>query len=131
VKYKEINESIADYIAWNWYAVEKRGLYYREGGHGYTNQIHEAGKYTKEDANNELCAGEPMSVVRIPVPDFVNDLNAMHEAEKYLISGTPGLWECYENRLKAWHGGNAIHATASERAETFLRTIGKWKEAKP
>jgi hypothetical protein len=61
-------------------------------------------------------------------PDYCNDLNAIHDAEKNLIRGDPGLWECYTNRLNTKYGIDAIHATARERAETFLKTIGKWKE---
>jgi hypothetical protein len=56
--------------------------------------------------------------------DWCNDLNAMHEAEKTLK--TMALNEyigqlfdlCYE----------ATIATARQRAEAFLRTLGKWKE---
>ncbi len=127
---EEINEAIADHVGWKWYAVEKGGWFYRKGGHGYTYRIEEAGKYTKDDAMKELCKGEPMSVVRIPVPDFVNDLNAMHEAEKVLNEKQEDimnsiLWDIMDGRKYLWH------ATASQRAEAFLRTIGKWKEAKP
>ena len=62
-------------------------------------------------------------------PNYLNDLNAMHEAEKVL---TNEQLEVYCNILhKPNHGVYwAIHATASQRAEAFLRTIGKWEEAK-
>lgn len=74
------------------------------------------------------------------IPDYCNDLNAMHEAEKaltiqqkeneypdnltqvviYLKRGlTIGLVEYL-----------GIHATARQRAEAFLRTFGKWEDAK-
>jgi len=74
------------------------------------------------------------------LPDYLNDLNAMHEAEKVL-----GILErgTYQNILGSACGGireddgghfvshrESIHATASQRAEAFLRTIGKWKEGK-
>ena len=69
-------------------------------------------------------------VSRDKLPDYVNDLNAMHEAEKVLnekqediMNST--LWNIMDGRKYLWH------ATASQRAEAFLRTIGKWKEAKP
>ena len=64
-----------------------------------------------------------------PLPDFLHDLNAMHEAEKVL---TNEQLEVYCNILhKPNHGVYwAIHATASQRAEAFLRTIGKWEESK-
>jgi hypothetical protein len=63
------------------------------------------------------------------LPDYLNDLNAMHEAEKvlnekqdHIMNDT--LWDMCEGRKYLWH------ATAAQRAEAFLRTIGKWKEAK-
>lgn len=61
------------------------------------------------------------------VPDYCNDLNAMHEAEKMLnekqediMNST--LWDIMDGRKYLWH------STASQRAEAFLKTIGKWKE---
>jgi hypothetical protein len=59
------------------------------------------------------------------VPDFSGDLNEMHEAEKTLSEDQ--MWimarkiELNENR---WY----FHASARERAEAFLRTLGKWEE---
>lgn len=74
------------------------------------------------------------------LPNYCTDLNAMHEAEKtltiqqkeneysdnltqvviYLKRGlTIGLVEYL-----------GIHATARQRAEAFLRTLGKWEERK-
>jgi hypothetical protein len=63
------------------------------------------------------------------LPDYINDLNAMHDAEKVL---TNEQLEVYCNILhKPNHGVYwAIHTTASQRAEAFLRTIGKWEESK-
>lgn len=68
-------------------------------------------------------------------PDYCNDLNAMHEAEKRLsekqkrtfafmlaqvldTSPTVDLDDQFLN----------IHATARQRAEAFLKTIEKWEE---
>ena len=64
-----------------------------------------------------------------PLPDYLNDLNAMHDAEKVL---TNEQLEVYCNILhKPNHGVYwAIHATASQRAESFLRTRSKGEEAK-
>jgi len=74
-------------------------------------------------------------------PDYCNDLNAMHEAEKVL---TEGNWKSslhatnrYTNELCKILGclDTALfqfaHATASQRAEAFLITIGKWEEVQP
>jgi len=60
-------------------------------------------------------------------PDYCNDLNAMHEAEKMLnekqediMNNT--LWDIMDGRKYLWH------STASQRAEAFVRTIDKWKD---
>lgn len=73
-------------------------------------------------------------------PDYLNDLNAMHDAEIYAIY-TQGLGMVYLNklfeaskadvfesrgvRLQRWHAS----ATAAQRAEAFLRTLGKWTDS--
>lgn len=71
-------------------------------------------------------------------PNFLNDLNAMHEAEKTLID-----WVEYRINLSHVVGiGYApdldicddiksfLSATAAQRAEAFMRTKGLWKEKK-
>lgn len=73
------------------------------------------------------------------LPDYLNDLNSMHEAEKVLSNS---LWYKYRHEINAivlhddsnyWRDERnlvsyCIHATASQRAEAFLKTIGKWVE---
>ena len=64
------------------------------------------------------------------IPNYLNDLNAMHDAEKVLVRLQ---WVSYLRRLQTLCDESVswpIHATASQRAEAFLRTIGKWEEAK-
>ena len=62
--------------------------------------------------------------------DPCNDLNAMHDAEKVLTNRTGYTIEL-ENLCKTnpvcriiW---DIATATAAQRAEAFLRTIGKWE----
>lgn len=68
------------------------------------------------------------------IPDFLNDLNAMHEAEKILtkVQRTAYvniLWKkCALEHLDPYEW--SVSATAAQRAEAFLRTIGKWEESK-
>ena len=63
---------------------------------------------------------------------FSSCLNAMHEAEKVL---DPDDYAQYEQNLRKTYpvfmggGFHLLHATAEQRAEAFLRTIGKWEEA--
>ena len=62
------------------------------------------------------------------IPDYLNDLNAMHEAEKMLGQA---LYCRYIDKLcdQAIKGNNCMYfATAAQRAEAFLRTIKKWEE---
>ena len=66
------------------------------------------------------------------IPDFSGDLNEMHEAEKTLKG--------YEQiHTYVWHLSNRkdwetdfklmeVHISARDRAEAFLRTLGKWEE---
>src|SRR5688572_15654820 len=71
------------------------------------------------------------------IPDYLSDLNAMHEAEKALTKG-PGCkpWWDYCDWLKdivPQNVGNEshVHATAAQRAEAFLRTLNLWTNDTP
>ena len=59
------------------------------------------------------------------LPDYFNDLNAMHQVEKILNADQ---LEQHRNHLAQIEGSfmHAINADASVRAEAFLRTINKW-----
>jgi hypothetical protein len=66
------------------------------------------------------------------LPFYPGCLNAMHKAEQVL---TDGQWLIYEHYLQlpsALRGDyghrHIINASAEQKAEAFLRTIGKWKE---
>ena len=73
------------------------------------------------------------------IPDYLHDLNAMHEAE--------GVLSCHQFHDYGKHLERVLfsvaltsysfhdlasfaHATAAQRAEAFLRTIGKWEDGK-
>jgi hypothetical protein len=76
------------------------------------------------------------------VPDYLTDLNAMHQAEKNL---TPEDWTPYHGQLADATGFSyddtmstkeaeaewmhrVCHATAAQRAEAFLKVKGLWQE---
>lgn len=63
-------------------------------------------------------------------PDFLNDLNAMHEAENTLRQDQREPY--YLKLTEMVHGPDwtflLIHATAAQRAEAFLKITGKWEE---
>ena len=57
-------------------------------------------------------------------PDYLNDLNAMHEAQRRL---SDAQWDNDCDLL----GGSLLicaHATATQRAEAFLKTLNLWKQ---
>jgi hypothetical protein len=72
------------------------------------------------------------------LPDYLNDLNAMHEAEKTTFNNSD-LWISFIDYLCDATGAincsmvDALiitnHATAAQRAEAFLRAIGRWVES--
>lgn len=73
------------------------------------------------------------------LPDFLHDLNAMHDAEKMLthdqmIDYSQQVGKLVTSHLPAsraaWMDFSLMNTTASQRAEAFLRTIGKWEESK-
>ncbi len=61
------------------------------------------------------------------LPDYLHDLNAMHEAEKTLFPKHEAKWAMTMSEV-CGHSWRIIYtATASQRAEAFLKTIGKWE----
>lgn len=72
---------------------------------------------------------EGMPDVAETIPDYLNDLNAMHEAEKALIMDGAENQLLYTLHLDdAAHPEPLFHATAAQRAKAFLKTIGKWTD---
>jgi len=67
----------------------------------------------------------------LPIPDYLNDLNAMHEAEKLLRSEAQvDSWYVNMKRVVVVEDSNlntpttqAMHATAEQRAEAFVLTM--------
>jgi hypothetical protein len=78
-------------------------------------------------------------------PDYCNDLNAMHEAEKVLTKEQlynygnkldmitlpkTSMEMCYIEGPEAGMYPDLFCATAAQRAEAFLKTIKKWNSDK-
>jgi len=79
------------------------------------------------------------------LPNYLGDLNAMHEAEKALSNHQRAHYANCLNKLLFVDGDAVItyndeiapdlledfavaHTTAAQRAEAFLRTLGLWQE---
>lgn len=72
-------------------------------------------------ARNECDISRPSNAI------WTKDLNSMHEAEQQL---SPHQRDQMRMRLNMTLGTEYWSATARQRAEAFLRTLGKWEEAK-
>ena len=67
------------------------------------------------------------------IPDYFGDLNACYEMEKVLTEKGVNAWWSYVafiNRHNPTPFGaeTAVHATAPQRCEAFLRTLGLWEK---
>ena len=71
------------------------------------------------------------------IPNYLNDLNAIFYAEQWLWRKDWTLRAVFVDYLstvnhvigyKRQSGLDPLDATAAQRAEAFLRTIGKWEE---
>lgn len=114
--------AIASSCGWRWMpADERHGLpHYPHwmSPLGYVQPDHEA----RESA-------------MIHPPDYLTDLNAMHEAEKILDPlGKDGAYEywlrtiCHVPERESAKGRYFYRASAAQRAEAFLRALNLWKE---
>jgi len=129
MKPKEQIIAIAETCGWKWIQTN----YEAESGLIGTDSPH-SGNIPYQGRNYPSNRHLPMYGKAIP--DYLNDLNAMHEAEKTLDFEQSELFEdelCdvtfkdndgLENPLPCRF--SVCHATAAQRAEAFLRTIGKW-----
>jgi hypothetical protein len=111
----EINRAIAEHLGWKFIPCHDDGF----------------GKATGErwlDSDGDIG---------LTPPDYCRDLNAMHEAEKAAF-GNSSAWAEFAFQLISVLNAYGmseldgmtclLQATARQRAEAFLRTVGKWKE---
>lgn len=84
-----------------------------------------------------LCGLRPGGKLRA-VPNYVDDLNAIVAAEQAVFSSSMQWVNFAFNLLSVLHAADMpvpegmtclLQVTARQRAEAFLRTVGKWREA--
>jgi hypothetical protein len=81
---------------------------------------------TPQEINRRIAEAFPTPLGHGGI-NYHGDLNAMHEAEKTLTEDQRDLY--YPRNLGSWENPTApIYSTAAQRAEAFLRTIGKWED---
>jgi hypothetical protein len=63
------------------------------------------------------------------MPDYLNDLNAMHKAilQMYEKLGD-SFWSAFRLQLEKLNESDFWNASAAQRAEAFLKTLNLWEE---
>jgi hypothetical protein len=91
-----------------------------------------SGTRTERNMQTYDCAAMEDILMNI-LPNYLNDLNAMHKAENTLPQDNSLHGRvAYDNKLMRICGSHqaCVSATATQRADAFLKTIGKFKEDK-
>lgn len=110
-------------------------------------KIHKRNRRLERSSCGTLLMGEHASIEGMPmpdginwckvgrIPDYLNDLNAMHDAEKKLSleernAYMSWLWTICNraHRMASVSGWLVPTSTATQRAEAFLRVKGLWKD---
>lgn len=110
---------------------------------GWTNVAHNT-VFSGRKIGRGIFGNSPFGGEYRLIPDYCGDLNAMHEAEElFELSAKFGAHDyaanlyhiCvprdmqHDDHFICWVVAfYLLNATARQRAEAFLRTIGKWKE---
>jgi hypothetical protein len=69
---------------------------------------------------------ESWGLLKVESPDYLNDLNAMHEAKKILTDEQrPIYWRTLYDVCKTTEW--PFNAEAHQEAEAFLKTLNLWK----
>jgi hypothetical protein len=121
--------------------AEACGLDVIQNPHGYKDrpEAWKTGLFTPKAAKQRRISWPSSATVKV-IPDYCNDLNAMHEAER-----TSTIFKSWR-ATKTWMDNLCIcsdlgrlpesapdwafvlQASSAQRAEAFLKTLGKWEE---
>ncbi len=115
------------------WVIMKRGLYYRPHAKGYTSNIAEAWILPEAEADEHTYPyDEPVTKHRAPLPDYLNDRDAMHAAFLALddVQKVECLGYIYEVARGNHHDKDVALAMATlpQWAQSILRTVGLWEE---
>lgn len=103
---------------------------------GYTN-VHKFNSFREGKFHKDgTIVGDKDGITKQWIPDYLSDLNAMHEALSELKEHQ---WPTFLHCLDSITGGSdkttwwecireAVTASASELAEAFLRTLNLWRD---
>lgn len=104
---EQINVAIAEYCGWKDFHRVNTGIPLLDGWYA-------------------IC---PKSSEDESIPDYCDDLNAMHEAEKTFSAEQQSDYLAYCTDMTGGWYELLLMLPARQRAEAFLKTIGKWENS--
>lgn len=135
MKSERINIVIAEVSgAADKWTIVKRGLFYCPEAKGYTSDIEKAWILPLVEAKkHEYIHGahDDVTLFQAPCPNYHGDLNSCAEFEKTLSDEDySGKYIHHLDDIMRRDGNitRCVSATAPQRCEAFLRTLGLWEE---
>jgi hypothetical protein len=137
---QEINKAITDHLAGHmvcdiaeqlgWKSTVKQWFCSKDGGESgwlFDEYKEKCEEYLNNIKETDWRYGSTIHPSMSFPPKYCEDLNLMHEAEKTLTSIEQEeywdfLWNLTGSKFEL------CHANARQRAEAFLKTVGKWEE---
>jgi hypothetical protein len=130
---RQINKTIAEYLGWKplvkqWFCSKDNG----ESGWLFDDYKENCEEYLKNVKETDWRYGSTIHPSMSLPPKYCEDLNLMHEAELTLSSDQYNTFsdELYSIALRHKEITNKwtwLSSAAKQRAEAFLKTIGKWE----
>ena len=126
---REINKAIAEHLGWK--PIVKQWFCSKDGGESgwlFDEYKEKCEEYLNNIKETDWRYGSTIHPSMSLPPKYCEDLNLMHELESLYIE-MDEWWSAYLGHIGSqWSKQHAAHAPARQRAEAFLKTVGKWEE---
>lgn len=133
---RKINKAIAEHLGWK--PIVKQWFCSKDGGESgwlFDDHKEKCEEYLKNIKENDWRYGSTIHPSMSLPPKYCEDLNLMHEAEKSLTDKEQKeyafqllLLLCDGSAVDLSETFILLNASAKQRAEAFLKTVGKWEE---
>lgn len=131
--------AIAEVCGWKWYRIPPHNLADQYRGLFLPSLLEYEGQSdiwkVRADGTEKRCSMGYMAREGY-LPDYLNDLNAMHDAEETIVDPNAkldyvrrlmGIVDAGKNYFPAITDFSTVSAKAAHRAEAFLRHLNLWK----